>query len=211
MRAKQLCLNRQIRGNSVRPRCPVVDTWRGRAKGFSSGIHAIHGAMLGLLITMGGLASSAQDATIPIRQLETDAQLTAKLVASDNESAVSHSHELPSESSSSSAGFVLVAPQNRFPRTANTRFFVLNGLHLGMALFDVAMTQHCLADHHCVEGNPLMPSSVGGQLGVNFAIVGFGTLASYRMKKDDNKLWILSPTVGIIAHTLGVATGFAHR
>jgi hypothetical protein len=24
-------------------------------------------------------------------------------------------------------------------------------------------------------------------------------------------LWILSPTVGIVAHTLGVATGFAHR
>jgi hypothetical protein len=73
------------------------------------------------------------------------------------------------------------------------------------------MTQHCLADHHCVEANPLMPSSAGGQLGVDFATVGLGALASYRMKKDDSKLWVLSPAVGIVAHTLGVATGFAHR
>jgi hypothetical protein len=38
-----------------------------------------------------------------------------------------------------------------------------------------------------------------------------GALASYRLKKNDSKLWVLSPTVGIIAHTLGVASGFAHR
>ncbi len=106
---------------------------------------------------------------------------------------------------------MFVRPKNKFPRIANTRFFIVQGLHLGLAIFDVEMTQHCLADHHCVEGNPLMPSSAGGQLGVNFAIVGLGTLASYRLKRDDNKLWILSPTIGIIAHTVGVATGFAHR
>jgi hypothetical protein len=80
-----------------------------------------------------------------------------------------------------------------------------------MAIFDLEMTQHCLADHHCVEGNPLMPSRMGGQLAVDFATVGFGALASYRMKKNDSKLWVLSPTVGIAAHTLGVASGFAHR
>jgi hypothetical protein len=80
-----------------------------------------------------------------------------------------------------------------------------------MAVFDVEMTQHCIANHHCVEGNPLMPSSHAGQLSVNFALVGYGTFISYRLKKQENKLWLLSPTVGIAAHTVGVASGFANR
>jgi hypothetical protein len=139
-----------------------------------------------------------------------EAQLSARTAPPVNEIAIRRSFEM-SGASSSSASFVLAPPQNRFPRTANTKFFVLNGLHLGMAIFDVETTQHCLADHHCVEGNPLMPSSAGGQLGVNFVLVGFGAYASYKLKKDDCKLWGLSPTIGIIAHTFGVATGFAHR
>ena len=56
-----------------------------------------------------------------------------------------------------------------------------------------------------------MPSSQAGQLGVNFAIVGLGAFVSYKMKKQDSKLWVFSPTVGIAAHAVGVATGFAHR
>jgi hypothetical protein len=55
-----------------------------------------------------------------------------------------------------------------------------------------------------------MPSSQAGQLGVVFALVGSGTFASYKLKKDERKLWILSPIIGIAAHTLGVATGIAH-
>jgi hypothetical protein len=80
-----------------------------------------------------------------------------------------------------------------------------------MAVFDVEMTQHCLADHHCVEGNPLMPTSQAGALGVSLALVGSGAFISYKLKKQETKLWMLSPVVGIAAHTIGVATGFAHR
>jgi hypothetical protein len=79
-----------------------------------------------------------------------------------------------------------------------------------MAVLDVELTQHCIANHHCVEGNPLMPSSHAGQLGINFALVGYGAFVSYKLKKQDRKLWVLSPTAGIAAHTLGVATGIAH-
>jgi len=110
----------------------------------------------------------------------------------------------------SSSGFVFVPPRARSPRTLSPGFFLLNGLHLGMAVFDVEMTQHCIADHHCVEGNPMMPSSQAGQLGMNFALVGYGAFISYELKKRDNKLWRLSPVVGISAHTVGVASGFAH-
>jgi hypothetical protein len=166
--------------------------------------------MLGLAIAMGGLACSAQDAKIPFRQIERDAQLSARATVPASEVAVSHSYGRLS-GSSTSAGFVFVPPTPARPRTFSTGFFLLNSLHLGMAVFDVEMTQHCIANHHCVEGNPLMPSSHAGQLGVNFALVGYGTFMSYRFKRQENKLWLLSPTVGIAAHTMGVATGFAHR
>jgi hypothetical protein len=174
---------------------------------------AIQGTMLGLAMIVSGLACSAQNASIPIRQIERDARavkLSASVAAPGNEAAVGRAHEMLSESSSS-AGFVFVPPAAKAPRTLSPGFIVLNGLHLGMAVFDVEMTQRCIANHHCVEGNPLMPSSQAGQLGVNFALVGYGAFVSYKLKKRDSKLWVLSPTIGLAAHSVGVATGFAHR
>ena len=97
------------------------------------------------------------------------------------------------------------------PRTLGFSFFLVNGLHLGMAAFDVGMTQHCIANHHCREGNPLMPSSLAGQLGVDSAFVGFSVYSGYELKKQDSKVWWLSPAIGIVAHTAGVATGFINR
>ena len=173
-------------------------------------MNSVQGTVIGVAMAFGCLVCSAQDAPVPIRQMNQEARLSILAPAPSSEVAFSRAFEM-SGASSSSAGFVLAAQKSRFPRTASTGFFVLNGLHLGMAIFDLEMTQHCLADHHCFEGNPLMPSRMGGQLAVDFATVGFGALASYRMKKNDSKLWVLSPTVGIAAHTLGVASGFAHR
>jgi hypothetical protein len=88
---------------------------------------------------------------------------------------------------------------------------MVNALHLGMAAFDVGMTQHCIATHHCREGNPLMPSSMAGQLSINFALVGYSSYVSYRLKMHRSRAWWMSPTIGVVAHTVGTATGFAHR
>lgn len=176
-------------------------------------MNAAKAAMLSSAMVLCGLACSAQETTIPIRQIDRDAQnlqLSANATVPENESAVGHSYGVLSGSSSSS-GFVFVPPRvARAPRTLSPSFFVLNGLHLGMAVFDVEMTQHCIADHHCVEGNPLMPSSLAGQLSVNFALVGYGTFISYRLKKQESKLWSISPSIGIAAHTVGVASGFVN-
>jgi len=172
-------------------------------------MNAVNGTMLCLSVAMGALACSAQDATIPIKQLERDGQLSAKLATLDGEAALSHSNGVPS-GSSSAAGFVLVPPAYKAPRTLSRGFFLMNGLHLGMTAFDVAMTQLCIADHHCREGNPLMPSSLAGQLSVDFAYVGWGTFVSYRLKRHGSKLWWLSPTAGIASHAVGVASGIAH-
>jgi hypothetical protein len=159
---------------------------------------------------MGSFACSAQDAKIPMKQIARDAQLSARATMPANEAAISRAAEAFSGSFSSS-GFVLPPPVADSPRTLSAGFFLLNGLHLGMAVFDIEMTQHCIANGHCVEGNPLMPASHAGQLGVNFALVSYSTFISYRLKKKESKLWILSPIVGISAHTIGVASGIRNR
>jgi len=177
-------------------------------------MNTINGTMLGLAIAMGGWACSAQETTIPFRQLERDAQLSVRLTVSDNETASSLSSSSLSPgvfaAARSAAGFVRVPPVT-IPRTLSSKFFLFNGLHLGMASFDVAMTQRCIASHTCREGNPLMPSSLAGKLGVNFALVGSSAFASYRMKKHRNNLWWISPATGVAAHSVGAATGIAHQ
>jgi len=171
-------------------------------------MNTVHGAMLGFAITMGALVCSAQDATIPIRQIERDAQLSARLTAPAGDAVISHAHEMWS-GSSSAAGFVSVTSESARPQTLSRGFFLINGLHLGMAAFDVGMTQHCLADRNSREGNPLMPSSLAGQVSVEIASVGIATFVSYRLKKHGSKLWLLSPSIGIAAHTVGVVSGLA--
>jgi len=173
-------------------------------------MNAMRGTMLGLAMALGTLATSAQGAAIPFRQIERDAQLPARATVPLGAHAGGLAHgSLPGPSSS--AGFVFVPPVAKSPRTLSRGFFLFNGLHLGMAVLDVEMTQHCIANHHCVEGNPLMPSSHAGQLGVELGLVGYGTFISYKLKKRESRFWVLSPAIGIAAHTVGVATGIAHR
>lgn len=167
------------------------------------------GSLLCFVIAMGSIACSAQDARIPFRQIERDAQLSASAAVPANEAAVNHSYEI-SSGSSTSASFVLAPPVYRPPRTLTRSFFLINGLHLGMAAFDVGLTQHCLADHHCREGNPLMPSSLAGQLSIDLAFVSSGTIISYKLKKQESAAWWFSPVIGVIAHTAGVASGFVN-
>jgi hypothetical protein len=176
-------------------------------------MNAAKARMLSLAMVLSGLACSAQDSIIPIRQMDKDARnltLSATATLPENESAVGHAYGMVS-GSSSSAGFVFVPPTPKAPRTISSGFLVLNGLHLGMAVFDVETTQHCIANHHCVEGNPLMPSSQAGQLTVALASVSSFTFISYRLKKRGNKMWRAAPIAGIAAHTVGVASGFEYR
>ncbi len=173
-------------------------------------MNAITGTVLGIMFAAGSSVCIAQSTAIPFGRIEQQAQLYARVEAPPTGAAVNYEGGESSESSSSS-GFVL--PPSWAPKPARTLspgFFVLNGLHLGVAILDIEMTQHCIADQHCREGNPLMPPSQAGRLGVTFAFVSFGTFASYKAKKNESKLWILSPIVGIATHTLGVATGIAH-
>jgi hypothetical protein len=97
------------------------------------------------------------------------------------------------------------------PRIADRKYFWLNGMQLGMAVFDVEMTQRCIADRRCREANPVMPSSHIGQLSVNFALVAYTSGVSYWLKKRRSKIWWLPSSASIAVHSVGVATGFEHQ
>lgn len=96
------------------------------------------------------------------------------------------------------------------PRVADRSYFLLNGLQLGMSVFDVELTQHCISVDKCRETNPFLPSSQAGKLGVNFAIAGYQGVLSYWLKRRHSKAWWVPLIAGTAVHSVGVATGFEH-
>jgi len=182
-------------------------------------MNAPRGTTLGLVIVMGGLACSGQQAKVPFEKIVRDAQLTATLTLPGNDA----SSELYSSSifsgtessepsgSSSSSGFIRPASPIRTHRPIASSFYLLNGAHLGMAVLDVELTQHCISTHQCREGNPLMPSSQAGALSMSIGLVGVSSWASYRLKKHQSNMWWVTPTGGIAGHVVGIATGLMHR
>jgi len=91
------------------------------------------------------------------------------------------------------------------------KYYFINGLHLGMAVFDVEMTQHCISERKCREANPVMPSSQAGQLSINFALAAFDAWYSYWLKKHQHEVWWVPPLSGSVVHAVGVATGLEHQ
>ena len=166
--------------------------------------------MVGLSLALAGISCWAQSSTVPFTQIEHASQLTASLSAPSSAALIKRSPAGdPALSSSSSFSYVL--PVYKRQRVADSKFLLINGLHLGLAALDIGLTQHCIAAGRCREGNPIMPSSLAGQMGVDSAIIGYSTFISFRLKKQDSKVWWLSPTVGIGVHAAGVVTGLLHR
>ena len=170
---------------------------------------AILNTMLGLVIAMGSYACSAQDPLIPFKQIEHDSQLYASLILRAG-AGIENNFLGATAADPAAATFAGAAPK-AVRRTLGPKYFLFNGLHLGMAVFDVEMTQQCIAAHHCREGNPLMPSSHAGQIGVNLAFVGYGSFVSYWLRKRGSRMWWISPAIGTVAHGAGLATGIAHQ
>ncbi len=168
------------------------------------------GILLSVYFAWNGLACSAENIPVPFKQIEREAQSPASIAVLNFEVAVSRSYEgfVPPVAASSA---VFASPMYKQPRTFDAKYLLVNGLHLGLAALDLGLTQRCIANHHCREGNPLMPSSLGGQLAMDSAFVGSGAFISYRLKKQDSRLWWMSPVVGIGAHTAGAVTGFINR
>jgi len=170
-------------------------------------MNAVHCVVLGLAIAVEARACSAQVASNRL-QLPQNAPLRMDLALAGDNAADKASSDFHFGTALASASFV--APPVT-PRTADSRFFLLSGIQLGMAVFDVEMTQRCIASHHCRETNPVMPTSQAGQLSVNFALVACNSGISYWLKKRGSKLWWLPPSAGVVVHSVGVTTGFEHQ
>ena len=179
---------------------------------------------IGIAVLMAGCTCFAQQTPIPFGQIQRDAQLSAMRMtpnsdlasvslpepASGSSSSALPVFLAPPASASSSAGFKRV-PAGRSLRIFDARYFWLNGLHLTLAVSDIEMTQHCIDAHTCREANPLMPSSQAGKIGVNLGLVTYTAASSYWLRKRKSKTWFLGATVGITAHTVGLASGLMHR
>lgn len=171
----------------------------------------LFGMVVCISLVIGGWRCSAQAPTIPFEQIQRDVILSAGLITPDRDAAVNApvNGSYPVLPSASAA--VNLRPLYERPRVVDAKFLLLNGLHMGLAALDYGLTQHCIANQHCREGNPLMPSSVAGQTAVGSALVGSGFIISYHLKKQESKMWWLSPVAGISAHTAGAVSGFMNR
>jgi hypothetical protein len=183
-------------------------------------MRVIQGIGLGLIVVMGSSICSGQDAKIPFGQIEKAARLSTILALPGNDVAsslsssdFSSSNPVPGlakeEPLGTAAGFVRVSPVV-IHRSFSPSYWMVNGLHMGLAVLDVEATHQCIVSHHCREGNPLVPSSLGGALTLEISLVSFSSYVSYRLKKHDARIWWVSPVVGSAAHTVGLATGLAH-
>ena len=170
----------------------------------------LSGTLAGLLLVATGVMSAAQNAAIPFKQIEHDSLVSANLDIPAGEAAANRANaEYPAASAFSSSAYMQSTYKKE--RTLDSKFFLVNGLHLGLAALDIGLTQHCIAAHRCREGNPLMPSSLAGQLTLDAAFVSSSAIISFRLKRQNSKLWWFSPSVGIGAHTAGAITGFLNR
>ena len=165
-------------------------------------------AWLGLVIMASACPGFAQEASGPLPSAPTP-QLGPHLASYDAGSTALRQPPSPIASTRSAVSFRPASPINA--RTADSKFLLLNGSLLAMAAFDVEMTQRCLADHHCRERNPLMPSSQAGQLSLNLGLIAGVSGASYWLKRHRSGAWWFPSTTGIAAHMAGAVTGIEHQ
>jgi hypothetical protein len=173
-------------------------------------MNAAYCIVLGLAIAVEGGGCSAQE-TPNTLQLPPATHMRTDLPLAGDNAAIKAPSGLHPEIASAGVGIVAPAAPVALRGIADSKFFIMNGIHLGMAVFDVEMTQHCIASHRCREANPVMPSSQVGQLSVNFALVAYSSGVSYWLKRRKSKLWWLPPSAGAAVHSVGVATGFEHQ
>lgn len=163
---------------------------------------------LELIVALGGCTCFAQKNPVPFAQILQDAKQQTHLVSSVDSPGMSDSS---SASSSSTSGVVELQPSPVATHPVlDKNYFLLNGLHLAVGLADVESTQHCIAAHRCREGNPIMPSSQAGQITVIIGTFTTAAATSYWLKKHKSRMWWVSPTVGMIAHSIGVASGLRY-
>ena len=86
------------------------------------------------------------------------------------------------------------------------KFLALESGQLAAGLLDAGLTQTCIHQGTCKEGNPWMPSSMAGQFGVAAGMGLANAGLAYYLKKHTRYWWIPS-AAAIGGHAWGASTG----
>ena len=164
-------------------------------------------------LTLSGLCCSAQQTAIRFPAFE---ESPTYLASDEGTNGIpSTSPTVVSKSSGSATAVMMMTGSVHAPavvahRSIGLSVFVVNMIQISAAGLDIAMTHRCIAGRTCKEGNPMMPSSLGGQVGVDVALISYSAFVSCRMKKRGSRMWWLSPMVGTAAHIVGAASSIRY-
>ncbi len=93
-------------------------------------------------------------------------------------------------------------------RVVDTKFVVASVTLMALTIADLEKTQHCLANHSCVEMNPMLPHSRAGMYAVNLPINAATMYLAYRMKSQGRRTWWILPGLNAAGHLVGTAFQF---
>ncbi len=90
------------------------------------------------------------------------------------------------------------------PHKFDWKFWTLVGADAGATAGDIWITHDCLQAKTCIEGNPLMPSSLGGQIGLNVPLFSSQIFTAMKLHKEGSKLWWIPLISGTATHGTGI-------
>ncbi len=114
------------------------------------------------------------------------------------------------------AGMLLVCPNlaaqtsdwETKPRTADRNYWLLTGVAVGLTVADIELTQHCLHQGTCHEGNPLVPTTNRAKLyPLQLGLTAAQSYLAYRLKRKGSKAWWLPQLSLSASHAVGVGFG----
>ena len=87
-------------------------------------------------------------------------------------------------------------------------YWLLTGVAVGLTVADIELTQHCLHQGTCHEGNPLVPTTNQAKLyPLQFGLTVVQSYLAYRLKKKGSKAWWLPQFSLSASHAVGVGFG----
>ena len=99
---------------------------------------------------------------------------------------------------------LLVAPNLQ---AGEKTFWILTAANYASTVADIELTQNCLHNNVCREGNPLMPSDRKKAYPIQLGISTAFNIISYKLMKSGNKHWYLPQVAIVSAHGVGITFG----
>ena len=87
-------------------------------------------------------------------------------------------------------------------------YWLLTGVAVGLTVADIELTQHCLHQGTCHEGNPLVPTTNRAMLyPLQLGLTAAQSYLAYRLKRKGSKAWWVPQFSLSASHAVGVGFG----